>query len=109
MVRDFRAGDRNFFVDRRPGLRVSPAKAAAREAVLRLRAQGYSIDAITAALVNGPTPLNRTGVWEICRDEGLDRLPTRAPSQGPPALRERQPRVRVIRWPDAPTAEDHGE
>ncbi|MGH9040424.1 MAG: hypothetical protein ACRDZ3_09345 [Acidimicrobiia bacterium] len=106
MARDFRAGDRNFFVDRRPGPRVAPAKAAAREAVVRLRAQGYSIDAITAALADGPTPLNRTGVWEICRDEGLDRLPTRAPSKRPPPLRERQCRVRVIRWPDAPVVED---
>ncbi|MGH9012170.1 MAG: hypothetical protein ACRDYF_20340 [Acidimicrobiia bacterium] len=105
MARDFRAGDRDFFVDRRPGPREAPAKAAAREAVLRLRTQGYSIDAITAALADGPTPLNRTGVWEICRDEGLERLPARGPSPRPP-LRNRQPRVRLIRWPDAPVVED---
>src|SRR6266567_6463906 len=106
MARDFRAGDRDFFVDRRPGPRVAPAKVAAREAVLRLRAQGYSIDAVTAALADGPTPLNRTGVWEICRDEGLDRLPTRAPSARPRPLRTPQPRVRGVRWPDAPVVED---
>lgn len=108
MARDFRAGDRDFFVDRRPGPRVAPAKVAAREAVLRLRAQGYSIDQITAALAGGPTPLNRTGVWEICRDEGLERVPTRAPSERlrPARLRERQPRVRVIRWPETAVIED---
>jgi len=76
--------------------------------VLRLWAQGYSIDEITAALAEGPTPLNRTGVWEICRDDGLDRLPTRGPSERPrpPGMRKRQPRVRVIRWPERPVIEE---
>lgn len=104
MVRDFRAGDREFFVERRPGPRAAPAKEAAREAVLRLRAQGYSIDEITMALAASDTPLNRTGVWEICRDEGFERLTTRAPSKRRPPLRDRQPRVRVITWPEHPVA-----
>lgn len=105
MARDFRAGDRDFFVERRPGPRVAPAKAAARDAVLRLRAQGYSIDQITNALASSATPLNRTGVWEICRDQGLERLPTRARTQ-PPPLRERQSRTRVIDWPDRPITDE---
>jgi len=105
MARDFRAGDRHFFVERRPGPRVAPAKAAARDQVLRLRAQGYSIDQITTALAHSSTPLNRTGVWEICRDEGLERLPTRSPAP-PPPLRERQPRVRVIAWPERPVIDE---
>jgi hypothetical protein len=105
MARDFRSGDRDFFVERRPGPRVAPAKMAARDAVVRLRALGYSIDQITTALAASATPLNRTGVWEICRDEGLERLPTRAPAQ-PPPLRERQPRTRVIAWPDEPVADE---
>jgi len=103
MARDFRSGDRDFFVERRPGPRVAPAKAAARDAVVALRAQGRSIDEITAALAGGATPLNRTGVWEICRDEGLERLATRAPA---PALRERQARTRAITWPDRPVTEE---
>src|SRR5437764_885044 len=57
MVRDFRRGDRHFFIERRPGPRVAPAKEAARDAVVRLRAQGRSIDEITAALAEGATPL----------------------------------------------------
>lgn len=105
MARDFRAGDRDFFVERRPGPRIAPAKAAARDAVVRLRAQGYSIDQITTALASSTTPLNRTGVWEICRDEGLERLGTRAPAQ-PPPLRERQPRTRLIDWPDQPVTDE---
>ena len=105
MARDFRAGDRDFFVERRPGPRVAPAKAAARDAVVRLRAQGRSIDEIAEALAATATPLNRTGVWEICRDEGLERLPARGPAR-PPPLRDRQARTRVIAWPEQPVTEE---
>jgi hypothetical protein len=105
MVRDFTAEPSAFFLTHRSGPRVAPAKAAARAEVLRLRAAGYSVTDITEALAASPTPLNRTGVWEICRDEGYERLPTRAPSQRP-ALRERQPRVRVITWPEQPVNDE---
>ena len=40
MVRDFRAGDRDFFARRRPGPATAPAKQAARAEVLRLRQIG---------------------------------------------------------------------
>jgi transposase len=105
MARDFRAGDRAFFVDRRPGPRVAPAKDAARAEVLRLRARGHSVDQITAALAAGPTPLNRTGVWQVCRDEGFERLTTRTPAPSP-VLRERQHRTRAIGWPEQPVTDD---
>jgi hypothetical protein len=101
MVRDFTAEPSAFFLTHRRGPRVAPAKDAAHAEVLRLRAAGYSVTDIAATLASSPTPLNRTGVWEICRDEGYQRLPTRAPWQRP-ALRVRQPRVRVIDWPDQP-------
>lgn len=77
MVRDFRAGDRGFFIDRRPGPRVAPAKQAARDQVLRLRQAGHSITEITQELAGTATPLNRTGIWELLRDEGFERLPIR--------------------------------
>ena len=102
MVRDFTADPASFFIAHRPGPRVAPAKQAARAEVLRLRAKGYSILEIADALAGSSTPLNRTGVWEICWDEGFDRLPTRAPSERRPRLRERQPRTRVITWPEHP-------
>jgi transposase len=105
MARDFRAGDRDFFVERRPGPRIAPAKAAARDAVVRLRAQGRSIDEIAEALATTATPLNRTGVWEICRDEGLERLAARGRTR-PPPLRDRQPRTRVIAWPERPVTDE---
>lgn len=79
MVRDFRPEPSAFFLAHRPGPRAAPAKAAAAPEVLRLRAAGYSVTEITAVLATSSTPLNRTGVWEICRDEGYERLPTRTP------------------------------
>jgi transposase len=77
MVRDFRAGDRDFFARRRPGPATAPAKQAARDQVLRLRAAGHSVTEITQALAGTATPLNRTGVWELLRAEGFERLATR--------------------------------
>lgn len=105
MARDFRAEPSSFFLAHRPGPRVAPAKDAARAEVLRLRAAGYSVTEITEALADTPTPLNRTGVWEICRDEGYERLATRAPSERPP-LRQRQPRTRLIAWPEGPVIDE---
>src|SRR6266511_4030290 len=75
MVRDFRRGDRAFFAQRRPGPRVAPAKQAARDQALRLRAAGHSITEITQALAT-TTPLNRTGVWELLSEEGYERQAT---------------------------------
>src|SRR6266508_468959 len=80
MVRDFRAGDRAFFARRRPGPAAAPAKQAAHDQVLRLRAAGHSVTQIEQALADTPTPLNRTGVWELLRDEGYQRLATRPPA-----------------------------
>ena len=102
MVRDFRRGDRDFFAQRRPGPRVAPAKQAARDQVLRLRAAGHSITEITQALAQTATPLNRTGVWELLRDEGFERLPTRPAGQRGSPRRDHPPRTRRIAWPAQP-------
>jgi len=96
----------SFFVAHRRGPRLAPAKEAVRAEVLRLRAEGHSIVEITDAQAATATPLNRTGVWEICRDEGFDRLPTRAPSERRPPMRDRQARVRAIAWPEHPAGEE---
>jgi transposase len=74
MVRDFRAGRRDFFLTPRPGPKSSPAKDAARASVIELRRQGHSVYEIAQALQHSDTPLNRTGVAEICRQEGFERL-----------------------------------
>ncbi len=102
MVRDCRAGDRDFFTQRRPGPRVAPAKQAARDQVLQLRAAGHSLTEITQALATTATPLNRTGVWEVLRAEGYERLPTRPAHQRGTPRRDHPPRTRRIAWPAQP-------
>ncbi len=74
MVRDFRAGDRDFFLERRPGPRIAPAKEAARARIVELRRAGHSIDEIAAALRAEGTPLNRNGISEVSAEEGFERL-----------------------------------
>jgi hypothetical protein len=100
MVRDFTPEAGEFFLDRRPGPRVAPAKLAAREEVLRLRAAGHSVTEIARALAVTDTPLNRTGVWELLVAEGHERLAPRAPSQRGAPARDDPPRTRVLRWPE---------
>ncbi|MBI2237120.1 MAG: hypothetical protein HYU54_01140 [Actinobacteria bacterium] len=100
MVRDFRNGDRQFFAERRPGPRRAPAKEAARAEVIRLRRAGHSITEITEALAGTDTPLNRTGVWELLKQEGYERLAVRAPAERGGPRREHPPRVRALRFPD---------
>jgi len=109
MVRDFTPDPREFFVERRPGPRIAPAKLAAREAVLRLRAAGHSVTEIADALAATATPLNRTGVWELLVAEGHERLGPRAPAERGAPTRDDPPRTRVLRWPEHPlrVASDH--
>jgi hypothetical protein len=102
MVRDFTAQAGEFFIERRPGPRVAPAKLAAREDVLRLRAAGHSVTEIAQALAPTATPLNRTGVWELLVAEGHERLGPRAPGERGPPTRDDPPRTRVMRWPVQP-------
>jgi hypothetical protein len=109
MIRDFTPQHADFFVDRRPGRRSAPAKQAARQQVLRLRAQGHSVTEIEAALAGSATPLNRTGVWELLRQEGHERLAPRPAAQRGAPHRDHPPRTRVLHWPAVPTrlASDH--
>jgi hypothetical protein len=106
MVRDFAPEAGAFFIERRPGPRVAPAKVAARDELLRLRAAGHSVTEITQALALTDTPLNRTGVWEVLVAEGYERLGLRAPGERGPPTRDHPPRVRVIRWPEQPVRLD---
>jgi transposase-like protein len=74
MVRQFRAGRRDFFVAVKPGPKTAPAKQAARSRILELRRAGHSIDEIATALDREGTPLNRTGIAEVVAEEGFGRL-----------------------------------
>lgn len=92
LVRDFRAGQHEFFLRPKSGPKVAKAKEAARPQVVKLRRQGLSAYEIADALKDSPTPLNRTGVAEILREEGFARFQPR-----PHALRGGPSRAPLVR------------
>ncbi|HZM74176.1 MAG TPA: hypothetical protein VFC19_00530 [Candidatus Limnocylindrales bacterium] len=81
MVRDFRAGARQFFLTPTPGPKNAPAKDAARSRIIELRQQGRSAYEIATVLAAEATPLNRTGVAEVLAAEGFPRLQPRPHAQ----------------------------
>jgi hypothetical protein len=95
MVRDFRAGRREFFRSPRPGPKASPAKDRARARIVELRGGGHSIDEIAQALRAEGTPLNRTGISELIAAEGLPRLWRRPEAARGAPRREVLPRAEV--------------
>lgn len=101
-ARDFRAGRRDFFLAARPGPKSAPAKEAARPAVIELRRAGHSAYEIAAALTRTATPLNRTGVAEICAEEGFPRLWTRPVADRGGPRREIQPRAEILDFAQLP-------
>jgi transposase/IS4 transposase len=107
LVRDYRK-DRlgELFVQPRPGPKTQPKKDAARERAIELRRQRHGIEEIVEVLGREGTPLSRTAVWEVLREEGLSRMPTppAAPDPGPEPERLTAPKVRVLQdadWPEA--------
>jgi len=102
-VRDLRAGRRGFFTPPRPGPKRAPAKDAARDRVLALREAGHSVDEISDALAAEGTPLNRTGVAEVCAEEGLPRLWRRPEAERGAPRRAPLPRVGPLDFDHTPT------
>ena len=108
LVRDFRAGRTEFFVDPKPGPKTAPAKEAARERVVELRRdQGLSIDEIATVLEREGLGLNRTGISEIIAEHGLPRLWRRpAVERGVPVVRDRLPRAGLLDFDELPARLD---
>jgi len=75
LARDHRAGRLALFAEPgRPGRKASPKKDRARGRAVELRRQGLSVHEIAARLAAEGTPLSRTGVGEILREEGFATL-----------------------------------
>ncbi len=102
MVRDFRAGRRDFFVESRPGPKEAPAKEAARARIIELRQLGRSAYEIAEVLAVEGTPLNRTGVAEVLAEEGFARMWPRPHAERGLPRRETLPRATVIDFEDWP-------
>jgi hypothetical protein len=102
MVRDFRAGRRDFFVSPKPGPKTAPAKDAARARIIELRQAGRSAYEITELLATEATPLNRTGVAEVLAEEGFPRLWPRPHAERGLPRRATLPRARVLDFEQLP-------
>ena len=75
LVRDLRAGRLTLFAPPGvPGRKSAPRKDAARARVIELRREGLSIYEISTRLTREGTPLGRSAVSDILREEGFGRL-----------------------------------
>src|SRR5271169_1598665 len=75
LVRDLRAGRLTLFAPPGvPGRKSAPKKDAARARVIELRREGLSVYEISTRLTGEGTPLGRTAVSDILREEGFGRL-----------------------------------
>ncbi|MGH2376555.1 MAG: hypothetical protein ACRDIC_24235, partial [bacterium] len=72
-----------FFVSPRRGPRSQPKKSAARDLIIRLRKQNYSVYEISQALKEGDRPLSPTAVREVLKEEGFAPLPRRLDEERP--------------------------
>ncbi len=106
LISQYRDADpAELFARSRPGPKRQPKKDAARERALALRRERHGIEEIVFELSRAGTPLSRTAVWEILREEGLSRMPKppAAPDPGPRPERLSAPKVRVLQAADWPT------
>jgi transposase len=106
LISEYRQADvGELFQTSRPGPKRQPKKDAARERAIELRRARHGIEEIVAELARAGTPLSRTAVWEILREEGLSRMPKPAqPTPAEPApARLAAEKVRVLRETDWPT------
>jgi len=72
-----------FFVSPQPGPRSQPRKSAARDRIVALRKQNYSIYEISEALKEARFSLSPTAVREVLRAEGFAALPRRLDEERP--------------------------
>ena len=75
LVRDLRAGRLTLFAPPGvPGRKSAPRKDAARTRLIELRREGLSVYEISTRLGQEGTPLGRTAVSDVLREEGFGRL-----------------------------------
>ncbi|HOX60229.1 MAG TPA: hypothetical protein PLC99_25410 [Verrucomicrobiota bacterium] len=78
-----RQTDPVFFVSPRRGPQTQPKKSAARELIVQLRKQNYSVYEISQTLHERHCPLSPTGVREVLKTEGFAPLPRRLDEERP--------------------------
>ena len=78
-----REPDPVFFVSPRRGPQSQPKKSAARDLIVLLRKQNYSVYEISQTLKEGDRPLSPTAVREVLKEEGFAPLPRRLDEERP--------------------------
>jgi hypothetical protein len=89
--------DPAFFASPRPGPRTQPKKTAAREVIVELRKQNYSVYDISEALKARQLGLSPTAVGEVLKAEGFAPLPRRLDEERPHAPRPTREAVADVR------------
>jgi hypothetical protein len=89
--------DPAFFASPRPGPRTQPKKTAAREVIVELRKQNYSVYDISEALKARHLGLSPTAVGEVLKAEGFAPLPRRLDEERPHAPRPTREAVADVR------------
>jgi transposase len=72
-----------FFLSPRHGPQTQPQKTAARDTIIALRKQNYSVYEISETLQDQGTSLSPTGVREVLKAEGFAPLPRRLDEERP--------------------------
>jgi transposase-like protein len=92
-----REPDPAFFASPRPGPRIQPKKTAARDLIVDLRKQNYSVYDISEVLKARHLGLSPTAVGEVLKAEGFAPLPRRLDEERPHAPRPTREAVADVR------------
>lgn len=97
LYKAFKAGQLEFFEEVKPGPKSAPKRDAARERVIALRKQNYSVYDIQRILKSESLALSHVVVSQILQEEGFARLPRRADEERPTILRPDSAAVADVR------------
>jgi transposase-like protein len=111
LARELRAGRLRFFEPLRPGPKKAPKREAARQRVIELRKQHYSVYDIQAVLRAEECTLSHVLIHQILREEGFAKLPRRREDERPTVIRPEVADVADVRqldWEDLQNFETEG-
>jgi transposase len=111
LCRELRAGRLRFFQPQKPGPKTAPKQDAARERIVELRKQNYSIYDIQKILAGANLVISHTSISQTLRKEGFAKLPRRCQDERPAVPRQEIAEVADVReldWEDFSHFETEG-
>ena len=111
LARELRAGRLRFFEPSKPGPKRAPKREAARQRVIELRKQNYSVYDIQEILRAEDCTLSHVLIHQILREEGFAKLPRRREDERPTVIRPEVAEVADVRqldWEDFEHFETEG-